>query len=202
MWKLAWLACLIVLAACDGGDLISNPMVDRWCGERPCAWDVPQGRVKRVGTWHTDDYAVELLGEDTILSQGSRLHGEEGLHLSMIALVESEAQLYVELDFGDDGSVEFSERIRASFWERRGACVAIPSGYDGDIRFILRKQGPGRTVVANLSAFTDDVCGGEVIDLHDRPLGTACESNEQCASGACKRGECELENRTALGSVL
>ena len=37
---------------CESPDLITNPMIDRWCGERPCGWEVA-GKIERVGTWHT-----------------------------------------------------------------------------------------------------------------------------------------------------
>lgn len=190
-----WLCGISSLAflGCGAQDLIENPMVDRWCGERPCAWHV-SGKVKRVGTWHTDDYAVELLGSNTTLSQVNEnvnARDAECLGFTMIADVDSKTSLFVELDFLDDGHVDFSQRIPESHWKRRTFLVLAPSWYEG-VRFIVRKSGAGRAVLAELRAGEESDCRGPAVKLKGRPDGVVCEQDDDCKSEKCAFGSCSF----------
>lgn len=186
--------CLIAILAvsgCGSGELIDNPMIDRWCGDRPCAWEV-SGRVQRVGTWHTDDYAVELLGRNTTLSQrNATVDADQAtcLGFSMIADVSRSAKLFVELDFLDDGVVDFSQQMPETHWERRTFLIATPSWYEG-VRFIVRKSGSGRAVLAELRAYSTTGCKREPVELLNRPDGVRCEEDAQCESSRCRSGRC------------
>ena len=87
-------ALLAVFAiACGSADLITDPLIDRWCEGSPCAWET-MGRTKKVGTWHKDDYAIELLSDGAQISQlNSQLDAEDSdcFAFSLIAKIEPRA---------------------------------------------------------------------------------------------------------------
>jgi hypothetical protein len=182
---------LLCFIGCGSEELIQNPMVDRWCGERPCAWDV-SGRVERIGTWHSDDYAVALLGSDTTLSQANAVLDDDEttcLGFSMIADISARARVFVELDFLDDGVIDFSQRIPESHWTRRTFLIRTPSWYEG-VRFIVRKEGAGRAALAELRAHKATDCTAPAVELLNRPAGARCQRDEQCKGERCSRGAC------------
>src|SRR5262245_38289347 len=91
-----WL-CLVCLLGCEPTELIMNPMVDRWCGERPCSWEV-EGKIKRVGTWHTHDFAVEFVSDHATLSQVNEAvdaNDTDCFSFSMLADVDSRARVFL-----------------------------------------------------------------------------------------------------------
>jgi hypothetical protein len=178
------------LVACSSGaesPTMPNPMLERWCEAHPCDWD-HQGKIKQVGTWHPDDYAVELVSDDAAISQfRAELDSTQAkcFAFSLMAHIAHDAHAYVELDFLDDGEVEFSERIPASNWDVRTFTVTTPTWYRG-VRFIVRKAGPGQVVVAEFNAeLMRNRCSVTPLPLNDRPVAASCENDEQCASGSC-----------------
>ena len=182
---------VVVCVGCSSGGFIDNPMVDEWCDDRPCAWEV-KGKVARVGTWHTDDYAVGFLGADTTLSQVNKnltANRARCLGFSMIADIDTRTAVFIELDFLDDGVVDFSQKPPAMHWERRTFHVRTPSWYQG-VRFIVRKAGEGRAVLAELRARDASDCRAEPVELRERPDGVPCENDDQCDSGRCRFGGC------------
>lgn len=190
MRRLSPALLVVAVAACSSGDsesALPNPMLERWCDGHPCAWDV-RGDVKRVATWHPNDYAAELVSDDASLSQlrlGLGRTGARCFDFSMMAQVDERASAYLELDFLDDGEVEFSARIPKSDWEVRTFSIATPTWYD-DVRFTLRKSGPGRVILAELEVeLARSGCPGTPLTLNNRPSGAGCESDSQCASGQC-----------------
>jgi hypothetical protein len=181
-------ALTAALSACSNGDDLEpvNPMLERWCRANPCAWDV-EGEVKRVGTWHPDDFAAELVSDDASLSQlraGLDETRARCFAFSMMAQVDEPASALLELDFLDDGDVEFNEPIPKSDWEVRTFRIATPTWYEG-VRFTIRKAGPGRVIVAELYVVLDQRCAGAPLALNDRPSGARCENAAQCTSGRC-----------------
>lgn len=189
------LGLVLLVAGCEGDDLIKNPEVDEWCGDTPCGWDV-DGQVERVGTWHSHDYAVAFVSEDARLHQAN-LEADASIgcmSFSMIAKVSPGTKAFVELDFLDDGGEpEWSERIPAAEFERFTFYVTPPTWFEG-VRFSVRKEGPGEMVLAKLRA-VDDVgdyerCTAAPVELDGRPSYAACEIDSQCLSGRCTGGEC------------
>jgi hypothetical protein len=180
-------ALVVAIAGCGAGDVDSspNPMLERWCEAHPCAWDV-HGEVKRVGTWHPDDFAAELVSDDASLSQLRADHARARcLLFSLMAQVDERATVLLELDFLDDGDIEFSARIPKSDWEVRTFAIAAPTWYDG-VRFTIRKAGPGRVILAELNVtLAREGCPATPLSLDDRPSGAGCETDSQCASGQC-----------------
>jgi hypothetical protein len=193
MKKLALLLSSVALLACDIPSLIDNAQFDSWCGDTPCGWDV-DGKVARVGTWHSDDYAVELVSDDARIHQlreGSSVTGAGCIAFSMLAMISEDAHAYVELDFLDDGIVDWSERIPASDYEALSFSVNPPSWYES-VRFILRKDGPGEVRIARLQATAEheECFAREQVVLEDLPAGAPCEGSSECALGRCTAGRC------------
>jgi hypothetical protein len=162
-------------------------MFERWCDKHPCGWD-QEGEVKRVGTWHPDDFAIALISDGAAISQRrAELDSARTpcLAFSLVAHVPAEARAYFELDFLDDGEIDFSKRIPTSDWQVRTFTIATPTWYEG-VRFIVRKAGPGEVVVAELNVeLGQRDCSATPLPLTNRPGGAGCESDEQCASGSC-----------------
>jgi hypothetical protein len=173
---------------CEGnGRLIINALVDRWCGDRPCDWEV-KGKIKRAGSWHDDDYAVSFVSDHATLSQfnaNADAANADCYDFTMIAKLDRKTRLFLELDFFDDGKIDFSERIPESDWDRRSFLVTTPTWYQG-VRFIVRKDGPGFAALAQLSAKSSQACTAPPIDLGPRPERASCERGDQCASGVCE----------------
>jgi hypothetical protein len=186
--RLGWLPSLLaLLAACEPIHLIENPKVQRWCADRPCGWSVDSGRIERVGSWHSHDYAVAFLDDDTQLSQLNATVTDslaDCFLFTMIAKVERDVRMFLELDFLDDGEVELSQRLPESDWERLSFLITPPPEYDG-VRFIVRKDGPGRAMLGQLSAIVSSNCTAVPLELRNRPAGYACEVDEQCRDGRC-----------------
>jgi len=188
--------CLSVWAlsilSCSRSDLIRNPNVERWCGEKPCDWLV-EGEVQRVGTWHPNDYAVSLESDDAALIQeNGTVHYQDTdcFEFAMVAKIDPGVDVFLELDFLADGTVELSQRLPVSKWERRTFRVTAPNWYS-KVRFIIRKGGPGLAILAEISAKTaDGQCTAPPVELRDRPRGAGCTSDDQCAEDACGNGRC------------
>lgn len=65
---LAGLALVTLLfSGCE--EEVEDPSFQAWCGDTLCSWDVEDGRIARVGTWHPSDYGVDLVETPTVLSQ-------------------------------------------------------------------------------------------------------------------------------------
>jgi hypothetical protein len=162
-------------------------MLEVWCDTHPCGWDV-DGDAKKVGTWHPDDYAIELFGVDSSLSQ---LRPEltavaRCFEFSLMARVDAGAQASFELDFLDDGELEFSAPLPESHWEVRKFKITTPTWYKG-VRFIVRRTGgTGEVIVAELNVEMGvDPCTAAPLSLLHRPAGASCANESECESGSC-----------------
>jgi hypothetical protein len=146
-----------------------------------------------VGTWHKNDYAVELASDDarvwqdngTVTSADARC-----FEFAMVAKIDSGTRVFLELDFMADGSNELSQRLPTSDWERLTFRITTPDWYHG-VRFSLRKDGPGRAVLAELSAVNaPGQCTAPALELLDRPDGARCSRDEECRAGHCDSSVC------------
>jgi hypothetical protein len=190
---MTWL--LLLCSACEPEELIGNPWVDRWCGDHPCGWET-EGEVQRIGTWHENDYAAELVSDDAAISFLNETVDEEVrcFRFSMLARVQGAsgslgARAYLEMDFMDDGTVEYSERLPEGDFEPLEFAVTPPTYYRG-VRFILRKDGPGEVIIARVRAREGTGCTDAPLDLNERPSGAPCEADDQCVIGDCSAGRC------------
>lgn len=191
------------LAACGSEDLTRNSMIDRWCGSTPCDWKV-EGTVRRVGSWHPSDYAVELVSDDARLSQvnGTVDSDSDCLWFTMIAKVTPGTRVFLELDFLSDGSVDFSQQLPVSDWDKLTFKITPPVSYRG-LTFIVRKDGAGKAIVAELAASNGSSgywdgydyspasgCTAPPVQLSGLADGQVCSSDAQCAAGSCKHEHC------------
>jgi hypothetical protein len=176
-------AALGMFAAC-GDNLIADPSFDLWCGAELCApWETT-GHVTRIKTWHERDYGVSL-DDASSLSQVSSKDPVRCIEFDVIADVSASAEVWLEMDFRDDGTVDYRQLIPESHWASLRYLVKGPTWYD-QVRFSLKKEGHGRAVLAQIRATPGDDCGNSpALPLDDRPSGAACESDDQCTSGVC-----------------
>ena len=146
--------CLASVAACET-DLVDDPGFQLWCGEELCAWDLEEGEIRKVPTWHTHDYGVDLVGAPVLLSQGAR-SSASCVRIEVTSKVEAGAMVTVEVDADGDGDVDLTVPVGSS--ERfvsRVHDVELDVSIEGV--FYLRKSGQGEAVVARLRV--SEECG-------------------------------------------
>src|SRR5262249_30223147 len=131
-----------------GGDALKDPGFDLWCGDSLCAWKVERGTIARVPSWNKGDPAVELVGDDTAIEQLSPVDSSDGtcIEFTMIADVDDDVDVELNIDVLGDGSVEHHERLPSAHWKPLSYDLFVRQPYAG-IRFELAKTGSGRAVV-------------------------------------------------------
>lgn len=172
-------------SSCD--PIIENNGFDLWCGDHLCAWEVEAGSVRQVPTWHRSDKGVEFVGDNVAISQLSDVTWTDGvdcIRFDLVADVEMTATVTLELDFYDDGLVDYAQPIPTSDWAPIHYLVSLPRFYQG-IRFRLKKEGPGKVVLAQVYAEKSTECIDPVWELEDLPVGAGCGGASQCASELC-----------------
>jgi hypothetical protein len=183
--KLLLLLSLMWVVGC-GGELLDNTYFDEWCNDLPCGWKLESGSVDRVETWHEHDDGAALLGTPTQLSQHVRERpASDCLQIELVAEAEPSAQLWLRLDFDDDG-VDWERAIVGKGFVRHTFSLRPPLGYES-VRYVLSKQGAGRAVIGKLSARHADSCADARLVL---PSGANCASDEACSAGRCHDGRC------------
>lgn len=191
------LSLLIVVAslqvgATDCGQVIRDPGFELWCGDQLCTWKLERGSVKRVGTWNAGDSGIELEGTDTAIEQLTPVTSDDGgcLRFDLIADVEDNAEVFLNVDVEGDGTSEMHERLPASHWKPLSFTFAVGGPYDA-IRFELTKAGTGRAVVAQIQAETrpaEECAGLSQLDPGPRKNGARCVDGSSCESGLCRAG--------------
>ena len=172
-----------------GGNALRDPGFDLWCGDGLCAWKVERGDVAKVSTWNQGDPGVELVGDDVAIEQLSPVASSDGscLEFSMIANIESTAQVTLAIDIFGDGSIEHSETIPTSNWAPLTFELPIQGVYGG-IRFELAKVGTGKAVLAQIGARVVDRAKCDHFApaiASNAPNGAPCAAGTDCASGLC-----------------
>lgn len=192
MKKQWWLRVAVVLggAACMApgcnGDVLSDPNFHIWCGESLCSWKTDVGSVRRVPTWHPNDFGVELVDAPTQISQETT-EGSECMVFSAVADVDARAQVKVQVDFTLDGTPDFEVPIAETHWRPAKTIIHAPPGHGTTFRFILRKEGEGHAALAEMRLQRADAseCSAPAIDLHDLAVGDRCATNAECKGGLC-----------------
>jgi len=158
---------------------------DMWCGDELCAWECTAGDVERVPTWHRSDYGVELVGNPAEISQLTTARAD-CLEFRLQVDRDPNVDLTIEMDFQDDGVTEYSHPIPTTNFEPASYRITPPTWYHS-VRFIVRKTGAGRAVLAQIKVLPldRDKCSAPPMDLDDRPLGADCETDQQCQDGQC-----------------
>ncbi len=180
------LVSLMVLKAetCEDHGLLNNPGFDLWCGDHLCSWQLDEGSVERVPTWHRRDFGVALVGERARISQLVVGERPDCIEFRLLADLDPGVQVLLEMDFQDDGTAEYSHPIPDADFKPLVYSIPTPSWFER-VRFVLRKQGAGRAVLAQISAYDRGQCGPERLPMGDRPAGAGCDGDDECASGIC-----------------
>lgn len=170
-----------------GEPIFDNPGFDLWCGNELCAWTVDKGKIRRVPTWHRSDYGAELLGDPVVISQLSPITSADTncLDFRLQADLDQGVSLVLEMDFLDDGSVEYSHPLASDDWIPASYKITPPSWFD-KVRCIVRKRGSGRAVLTQIKVTKGGDCKEGPLDLKGRPEGAPCEGADQCKSGRCE----------------
>ena len=141
------MACLMSVAAACETDLIDDPGFQLWSGEQLCTWELEEGEIRKVSTWHDHDYGVELVGSPVLLSQPGQ-SGASCVRIEVTSEVEPSAMVSVEVDADGDGAIDWVVPVQPSdgFVSRmQDVALSVSAGV-----FYLRKSGQGRAVVARL----------------------------------------------------
>lgn len=153
------LACVVAaLFGCGGGGLhLADPELELWCGNGLCAWDVEQGSVRRVGTWHPDDHGAQLVGDPVVISQRAHIDWDVPCLLATALIyADTGAVVYLEIDIDDDGSVDRRVSVSNSSWEPVTTSLSVPFAAPPEgcwscvrpLRVRLRKTGSGTAILA------------------------------------------------------
>ncbi len=200
---------------CERTNVALNSRFQLWCAEELCDWELEQGDIERVPTWHRQDWGVELVGDDVAISQALDLrHTEAGtLDLRILAKVQRDALLTLEADFMDDGIIESRWTRSPLDWETWAVTISTPIWFQG-VRLRLRKTGPGRVILADFKAFVEEGSTRDPLPITNLPDGAQCLSDADCASGLCAEtsggplllfsaicGQCALDTTCPAGQV-
>lgn len=148
------------LGATDCGEIIDDPGFDHWCGDdRLCYWTTERGEIRRVPTWREGDDGVEFVGGDVAISQLTEVNSGDTdcIRFEFLADVSETAEVHLEADVFGDGTINWTERVPTSSWEKVTFLIGIRGWYEG-ILFRLTKVGDGRAVLAQISAEEAEGC--------------------------------------------
>jgi hypothetical protein len=180
------------LGATDCGQALRDPGFDLWCGSSLCAWKLERGAIKKVATWNQGDPGVELDGSDVAIEQLSPVTSRDGncIEFDLIANVDANAEVDLDIDVFGDGSVDHVERVVGTRWKQVSFLLPIHGTYGG-IRFEIAKRGNGRAQIAQIEARTAQGCSGLTpIVPAPAPVGATCTDGSTCQSGMCSAEQC------------
>lgn len=146
-----------------GEPLLDDSLFEAWCGDQLCEWDVDEGQVEKTPTWHEDDFGVALLGARTTISQRSE-KSFDCFDVDLLTDIEPGTTVVLEMDFADDGAVEYSQPIDGRDWKRLEYQVTPPADYES-VRISVRKLNTGRAVLGRIRIGNGLDCVGEPLEL-------------------------------------
>ena len=170
------------LPGCNG-DVLNDSTFRLWCGEKLCDWQLDAGHVNRVPTWHPNDYGVELADTPTQISQETS-EGSDCMEFSAVANVAASANVQVGVDYDLDGTVDHWETIPESDWHVTKTLLYGPVGA-AHLNFVVRKNGDGRAVLAEIRLQRVTTCSGSRIALPPAAIGGTCAANDECQNQVC-----------------
>ncbi|HEY6881441.1 MAG TPA: hypothetical protein VI299_25625 [Polyangiales bacterium] len=184
------LACSVLIASCAADSPFQDiETIDSTCAEVLCGWEVKAGEVTPSGSWHEHQRAVQLNGTPALISKRlDYVPNVQCFSMGVLADVDADAQLVLQLDFNDDGSIDTSTMVPAVQWRHLDLGLRTPPEFRA-VRLNLLKQGPGRVRIvelvlrANLAACSD-VSPTTLAD------GSLCSTDLTCASRRCVLGHC------------
>lgn len=195
------ITAMFALSGYNCNDVLDDPGFDLWCEDRLCAWELESGGIERVQTWHESDYGVEFIGTDVAISQFTD-ESPRCLRFELIADVEEDAEVVLELDLFGNGVVDYEQRIPTSDWQQLSYRIDMPSFYRG-ILFRVRKRGGGRVVIAEIAALAETASECADAPGLDTDYGSLCSvGDESCAVGSCASGFLTFDVCSACQSDL
>lgn len=177
---------LLMAGECEP-PLVTDSGFDLWCGDALCAWQLDEGAIAKVPTWHARDYGVELVSPLTTISQLLPYGSADVacIHFKLLADIDPSVNVVLDLDF-DDGSSHVLQTLSTGAWTPIDYQLVAPT-YFQSVRVSIRKSGAGRAVLAQIRADKSaSVCAGiPPVGATNRPDGATCEAAAQCAGGEC-----------------
>lgn len=146
-WKLPCLALLLSLAGCD--EELRDTSFDLDC-RGGCAWEVEEGRTRKVATWNEHDEALELVDSPTTVSQLVAGSLACGINVEVFGQIGEGADFSVAIDADDDGTIDDEVTLEELDWQHTRFFLAADA--DDSWRIILRKRGTGKVVLGTVSA--------------------------------------------------
>lgn len=128
-------------------DLIDDAGFQLWCGEELCVWEIEEGEIERVATWHEHDYGVSFVSDDVLLSQPAEYEDSSSC-IATTSRIEPTVLVSVEIDQDGDGRIDWTQPIPPS--DTFAYRVFEGPGPELDGVFYIRKVGEGSAVLARL----------------------------------------------------
>ena len=183
---------------CDG-DIVSDPTFRDWCGQSLCSWTTDSGNISQAPTWNADDLGVSFNQTPTQISQVTSESSATCIQFTSVANVDVLAQMVLEVDFNNDGTIDSSTPI-AGNWQQFQTEITAPTGYYG-ITFHIRKQGTGNAVLAEMRIQSTTGCTAPAPVLTNLPLGDGCNADSECVSNVCGGGSYFFSNVNPVCSL-
>ncbi|MDB4973357.1 MAG: hypothetical protein JWN48_1698 [Myxococcaceae bacterium] len=186
-WMLLGLASSALLG-CGATDSATT-LIDSNCAEILCGWQVEQGELTPSGSWHEHQRSIELSGTGARVTR--RISGApnaECFGLRFLADIAPDAQLELQLDFNDDGSIDARAPVPPTQWRSVEIAVRPPPEYRS-VRFALSKQGEGSVRISSLVS-DPSIAACHLSQPTTLADGALCSTDETCASGRCVLGHC------------
>jgi hypothetical protein len=166
--------------------VVDDGAFQNWSGDSLTSWTLERGAIARIGTWNRYDTGVSLDGDDAAISQilfaGGVLTSATCFTIKLAANIDASVTAAVGIDLENVGVEATSFPLLTNGW----AALTFPMDVaQSPIRLILRKTGAGRAWFADISVIADDSACGELIALHDAPVGSECQQDSECAGNKC-----------------
>ncbi len=184
--------------------LLEDPSFDMWCGDSLCSWEVEEGSVEQVPTWHSGDHGVGMMTDPTVIAQHSLASSADTDCIWFSLMVDSDPGVTVqlELDFRSDGAAEYAHPIPSTDWTTFSYHIRPPDWFDV-MTFRIRKTGTGNATVAQILAERDDaeMCASQTaLDYSDLANGQHCGWAEECTGGYCQEHDLIASDRDIDGT--
>src|ERR1700689_2726105 len=126
------------LGSTDCGQVIRDSGFDLWCGDALCAWTTERGAILKVPTWNEGDPGVQFVGDDGAIEQLTPVDSSDGtcIEFDLIANIDDNAEVDLNIDVNGDGTVEQSERLPTSNWASLTYKIALRAPFAG-VRFAV-----------------------------------------------------------------
>ena len=140
--------------------LVKDSGFDVWCGDALCDWQVDEGSVAKVPTWHERDYGVGLVGDPAAISQTLPFTSDDVscIHFDLLANVDEAANVVLTMDF-DGGDTSSTETIPSGAWTPLSYHLVTPT-YFQSLRISIGKAGAGQAALAQIQASKASDCSG------------------------------------------